>query len=105
MKVMFVSQCSKNALVETRRIIDQFAERKGDCVWQTHITEHGLETVKKLLKFTARKNTAVACHLLRGRQQTELLWVVGNARKFNQEGSVPTNITGKDVLRADDEND
>jgi CRISPR-associated endonuclease/helicase Cas3 len=105
MKVMFVSQCSKNALVETRRIIDQFAERKGDCVWQTHITEHGLETLRKLLKSTARRNTAVACHLFRGRQQTELLWIVGNARKFNQEGSVPTNTTGRDVLRADDEND
>lgn len=104
MKVMFVSQCSKNALAETRRIIDQFAERKGDCVWQTNITEQGLETVKRLLKATARRNTAVACHLFRGRLQTELLWIVGNTQKFNQEGSVPTHATEKDILRADDEN-
>jgi len=105
MKVMFVSQCTKNALVETRRIIDQFAERKGDCVWQTNITKQGLETVRKLLKSTARRNTAVACHLFKGRQQMELLWIVGNVRKFNFEGSVPTNITEKNILRLKDEND
>ncbi|MGA8164681.1 MAG: type I-F CRISPR-associated helicase Cas3f [Waddliaceae bacterium] len=105
MKVMFVSQCTKKALVETRRIIDQFAERKGDCVWQTNITKQGLETVRKLLKATARRNTAVTCHLFRGRQQTEILWIVGNIRKFNLDGSVPTNITRRDILRVNDEND
>ena len=30
MNVLFVSQCSKRALTETRRILDQFAERRGD---------------------------------------------------------------------------
>jgi CRISPR-associated endonuclease/helicase Cas3 len=30
MNVMFVSECSGNALTETRRILDQFAERR---VW------------------------------------------------------------------------
>lgn len=104
MKVILVSQCSKNAIKETRRIIDQFAERKGDCIWETNITEQGLETVKKLLKSTARRNTAVACHLLRGRLQSELLWIVGNHRIFSREGNVPTNVTAKDILRADDEN-
>ncbi len=105
MRVLFVSQCSKNAIDETRRVIDQFAERKGDNVWHTNITQEGLKTVQRLLKATARKNTAVACHLLRGNHQMELLWVVGNTRKFNQEGSVPTNTTGLDVLRSNDEND
>lgn len=104
MRVLFVSQCSKNALDESRRIIDQFAERKGDAVWETLITQQGLETVKKLLKATARRNTAVACHLFRGQLQTELLWIVGNHRKFNHQGIIPTNVTGRDILRADDEN-
>lgn len=103
-KVIFISQCSKNGLIETRRIIDQFAERKGDAVWETNITQQGLDTVKRLLKATARRNTAVACHLLRGQLQTELLWIVGNAKKFNREGIVPTNITERDVLRTCDEN-
>lgn len=100
---MLISQCSKNALIETRRILDQFAERKGDCVWETQITLAGLETLKKLLRTTARRNTAVACHLQRGRQSTELLWIVGNRRKFNREGTVPTNSTSRDLLRVGDE--
>lgn len=104
MRIMLISHCSKKALVETRRIIDHFAERKGDCVWETHITQQGLETLKKLLMSTARKNTAVACHLFRGYQQTQLLWIVGNDKKFNRQGAVPTNITKRNVLRKGDEN-
>lgn len=57
-----------------------------------------------MLKATARRNTAVACHLLRGHLQSELIWIVGNPRKFSREGAVPTNITGRDVLKTDDEN-
>ena len=49
MNVLFVSQCSKRALTETRRILDQFAERCGERTWQTPITQAGLETVHKLL--------------------------------------------------------
>lgn len=105
MNVLLVSECGKRALVETRRILDQFAERRGERTWQTSITEAGLSTLRKLLRKTARKNTAVACHWIRGRDHTELLWIVGDARRFNAEGAVPTNTTTHDVLRADDEND
>ncbi len=35
MNVLFDSQCSKQALTTSRRILDQFAERKGDRTWQT----------------------------------------------------------------------
>ncbi len=105
MNVLFVSQCSKRALTETRRILDQFAERRGDRTWQTPITQAGLDTLRKLLRKTARKNTAVACHWIRGRDHSELLWVVGDGRQFNETGAVPTNFTQRDVLRAGDEND
>ncbi|WP_322998858.1 type I-F CRISPR-associated helicase Cas3f [Castellaniella sp.] len=105
MNVLLVSQCSKRALVETRRILDQFAERRGERTWQTAITQAGLATLRKLLRQTARKNTAVACHWIRGRDHSELLWIVGDARQFNAEGAVPTNTTAGDVLRRDDEND
>lgn len=98
MNILLVSQCSKKAKPETARIIDQFAERKGSGVWQTTITEQGLTTLKKLLKKTARRNTAVACHRYAGRTQTELMWVVGNPRKFNMDGSVPTNYTERDIV-------
>lgn len=105
MNVFFVSQCTKNALKQTRRILDQFAERRGTRTWQTPITQEGLDTVRRLLKSSARKNTAVACHWIRGRDHTELLWIVGDARRFNPVGAVPTNTTGRNVLRSRDEND
>ena len=104
MNVLFISQCNKRALAETRRILDQFAERRGERTWQTPITQAGLDTVRKLLRQTARKNTAVACHWIRGRDHSELLWVVGDASQFNDQGAVPTNTTASNVLRAGDEN-
>lgn len=105
MNVLFVSQCSKRALTETRRILDQFAERHGERTWQTPITQAGLDTVRRLLRKTARKNTAVACHWIRGLDHSELLWIVGDASQFNALGAVPTNTTERNVLRAQDEND
>ena len=105
MNVMLISQCSKNALVETRRILDQFAERRGERTWQTAITQNGLDTLRRLLRQTARKNTAVACHWIRGKDHSELIWIVGDARQFNERGATPTNTTRRDILRANDEND
>lgn len=105
MNVLFVSQCDKRALTETRRVLDQFAERRGTRTWQTPITQAGLDTVRRMLKRTARKNTAVACHWIRGLDHSELVWVVGNARGYNEQGAVPTNATEGDVLRSEAEND
>ncbi|WP_420467657.1 type I-F CRISPR-associated helicase Cas3f [Panacagrimonas sp.] len=105
MNVLLISQCDKRALTETRRILDQFAERRGNSTWQTAITQAGLDTLRRLLRKTARKNTAVACHWIRGRDHSELLWIVGNAGRFNAEGAVPTNTTTRDVMRRADEND
>lgn len=105
MNVLLVSQCDKRALTETRRILDQFAERRGARTWQTPTTRDGLDTLRKLLRKTARKNTAVACHWIRGLDHSELVWIVGDARRFNSEGAVPTNSTSRDVLRKADEND
>ncbi|KOY63639.1 CRISPR-associated protein Cas3 [Photorhabdus heterorhabditis] len=104
MNILLVSQCNKRALTETRRILDQFAERKGDRTWQTAITLEGLNTLRKLLRKTARRNTAVACHWIKSGGQTELLWIVGNLRRFNSQGVVPTNMTQRDVLKSQDEN-
>ncbi len=102
---MLISQCSKRALKETRRILDQFAERRGDRSWQTAITLDGLKTLHRLLRKTARKNTAVACFWIRGRNHSELLWIVGDARQFNERGGTPTNTTQRNVLRMEDEDD
>lgn len=104
MNILLISQCNKQALVETRRILDQFAERKGDRTWQTAITLEGLNTLRKLLRKTARRNSAVACHWIKSNNQSELLWIVGNLRRFNAQGTVPTNTTQRDILRSQDEN-
>ncbi len=105
MNILLVSQCTKRALTETRRILDQFAERRGDRTWQTPITQQGLDTLRQLLRKTARKNTAVACHWIRGQNHSELLWIVGDAKQFNAHGAAPTNMTERNILRQDDEND
>lgn len=104
MNVMFVSQCSKRALVETRRVLDQFAERKGERTWQTAITQQGLATLRKMLRKMAKRNTAVACHWIKSANRTELLWIVGSLQEFNEQGTVPTNTTGRDILRSQREN-
>jgi CRISPR-associated endonuclease/helicase Cas3 len=97
MNILLVSQCSKNALIETRRILDQFAERRGERTWQTPITQAGLDTLYRLLRRTARKNTAVACHWVRGKDHSELLWIVGDARQFNERGATPTDTTLRNI--------
>jgi len=94
MNVMLVSQCSKRALKETRRILDQFAERRGERSWQTAITLEGIKTLHRLLRKTARKNTAVACFWIRGHNHSELIWIVGDAGQFNERGANKTGRTG-----------
>lgn len=98
MIVTFISQCQKKALNRTRRVLDAFADRIGDNTWQTIITEEGLITVKKLLRKTATKNTAVSCHWIRSRSRIDLVWIVGDRNKFNVEGIVPVNSTSKEVF-------
>lgn len=93
MMVTFISQCEKNALKKTRRVLDAFANRIGDNAWQTVITEEGLKTVKKMLRQTASKSTAVSCHWIRSRARSQFLWVVGNKSKFDGQGYVPVNST------------
>ena len=105
MNILLISQCAKRALTETRRILDQFAERRGERTWQTPITQAGLDTLRRLLKKTARKNTAIACHWIRGLDHSELLWTVGDASGFNAQGAVPTNTTTRNILRGQDQND
>lgn len=105
MNILLISECSGNAIKETQRILDQFSERRGARTWQTAITRVGLDTLRRLLRKTARKNTAVACYWIRGIDHSELLWIVGATDRFNAQGAVPTNETSRNILRAKDEND
>ncbi len=105
MMVTFVSQCEKKSLNRTRRVLDAFANRIGNNTWQTVITNEGLNAVKKLLRKTASKNTAVSCHWIRSRSRSQFVWVVGNRDKFNSEGVVPVNYTGQLNLKTFNEED
>ena len=98
MMVTFVSQCEKNALKKTRRVLDAFANRIGDNTWQTIITEDGLLTVKRMLRQTASKSTAVSCHWIRSRSRSQFLWLVGSKSKFNDQGIIPVNTTAKEII-------
>lgn len=104
MNILLISECSGNAIKETQRILDQFSERRGARTWQTAITKAGLDTLRRLLRKTARKNTAVACYWIRGIDRSELVWIVGAANRFNAQGAVPTNETTRNILRSRDEN-
>ena len=103
MNVLIISRCTKRAREQSCQIIDQFAERTGDAAWQTTITMEGVNALRKLLRKTARRNTAVACHWLKKNGQSELLWIVGNLRRFNAQGRVPTNRTTLQIIRNDGE--
>lgn len=105
MIVTFISQCEKNALKKSRRVLDAYANRIGGRTWQTIITFEGLDAVKKNLRKSASKNTAVACHWVRSRSRTELIWIIGNREKFNNQGIVPVNFTQKNILNSQWEND
>lgn len=104
MMVIFSSQSEKKALRTTRRILDTFADRIGHDTWRTVITEEGLSTVKMLLRKQATKNTAVSCHWIRSRNKSELLWIVGNRDKFDEQGRVPVHATQKDFQHSEWEN-
>ncbi len=105
MMVTFVSQCEKKSLARTRKVLDAFADRIGSNTWQTVITQEGLLAVKKSLRKTATKNTAVSCHWIRSRSRSELVWIVGQRDKFNAQGLVPVNNTRANILRTGLEND
>ena len=96
MMVTFISQCEKNSLKKTRRVLD------GDNTWQTVITKDGLNIVQQILRKSASRSTAVSCHWIRSRSRSQFLWVVGNKSKFNSEGVVPVNYTTVNDIKMDE---
>ena len=98
MMVIFTSQSDKKALKTTRWILDAFANRIGNDTWQTVITEDGLRMVYNLLRRHATKSLSVSCRWIRSRTRSQLLWIVGDKTRFNEEGYVPVNSTKKDEM-------
>ena len=104
MMVIFVSRSEKKANATVRWILDSFADRIGTDTWKTVITEDGLSTIKMLLRKNATKNMAVACHWVRSRNRSDLIWIVGNRNRFNENGVIPVNITQKNIQHNEWEN-
>lgn len=94
MHVIFTSSCKGKALQRTRKILDRYARRVGPTSWATPITQEALTEVHRLLRKTATKNTAVACHLNKGMRSLELKFIVGNKSVFSDNGAYPVR-TGK----------
>lgn len=103
--VIFTSRSEKKALAAVRRVLDLFADRIGNDTWKTVITAEGLRMVHLLLRRTATKDTAVACHWIRSRSRSELVWIVGRRDCFNESGVVPVSTTEADKGHQDWEND
>src|SRR5690606_30977907 len=55
--------------------------------------ELGLEAIRLRLTNEATRSTAIACHRVISRRQTELVWVVGNKRVFDSRGRVAVHRT------------
>jgi CRISPR-associated endonuclease/helicase Cas3 len=89
MHIVLISACQKMSLKKTRSVLDSYAIRVGDSTWMTPITSAGLIELRMLLRRNASKNTSVACYQNDGRKQMKLLWVVGNTRKFGNNGAFP----------------
>lgn len=87
MHVIFISNCKKNALPKTRRILDRYATRIGDMTWKTPITKEGLNEIHSALKRVATRQTAVACYRNKAMGDMELIWVVGNRRAYDRYGA------------------
>lgn len=105
MFVLFVSRSEKKAQETVRRILDNYADRIGNDVWRTVITQEGLDAVRAVLRKNATKNMAVACHWIRSRRQSEILWIVGRRECFNEEGIVPIGTTEKNLAHNEWQND
>lgn len=93
MHAVFVSQCTKKAILKTARVLDAYALRRGDRTWMTPITLEGLQAVRAQLRAVASRNTAVACYLNQGRDTMRLAWVVGARSQFGLHGEVPVGST------------
>ena len=103
MIVIFQSESENRSIKRVNQVLDAYANRIGRRSWITAITQEGLEAVHHELRKLATKDTAVSCLLVKGRMQTELLWIVGRRDRFNERGNVPVNETSNTKYIVNDE--
>ncbi|CAH9017967.1 helicase [Candidatus Nitrosacidococcus sp. I8] len=87
MIVLFISECEKAAWKRSRRILSHYGTQIGRRTWLARMSEEGLRDIRQALTKTASRHSAIACHRIKGRYQTELVWIVGSRRHFNYDGT------------------
>ncbi len=102
MNVVFVSSCQKRAVKQTRRILDQYANRISSNTWISPITMEALDEVRALLNKVATRQSSISCFRNAGRQKLKLLWTVGthkfiDSNGFHMTGSKSANRIGNNI--------
>lgn len=93
MHALFISACQHKAIKRTRQVLDSYGLRIGDSTWSTPITTEALEEIRRALRKTATRHTAVACYRNDGRSRMRLLWTVGSSAQFGPQGHFPSGTT------------
>ncbi|WP_028990503.1 type I-F CRISPR-associated helicase Cas3f [Thermithiobacillus tepidarius DSM 3134] len=93
MHVVLISACRKNAIKRTRAVLDRYASRMGDFTWATPITKEGLHSLRKQLRASASRNTAVLCLRSEGYHRLVPIWVVGARDRFGPDWRTPVFTT------------
>ncbi|CAB1275385.1 P-loop NTPase family protein [Candidatus Nitrosacidococcus tergens] len=87
MIVLFISECEKAAWKRSRRILSRYGTQIGRRTWLARMSTEGLRDIRQALTKAASRHTAITCHRIKGRYQTELVWIVGSRRHFNYDGT------------------
>ncbi|WP_257266014.1 hypothetical protein [Endozoicomonas sp. ONNA2] len=99
MIVLFVSECERQAVRKSRRILNRYARQIGRRSWLARLSKEGIDDVHAALRSVSSRQMAVACHRISSRTRTELLWVVGSRRHFDHDGNYAFSSSSQDFLR------
>ena|GEM_PF-2303743 len=98
MIALFVSECEKAAWKRSRRILSRYAVQIGRRTWLARMSMEGLENVRNELLSCVSRHMSVACHRIRGRYGTQLIWIVGTRRHFSVDGEFAFSHTQRPII-------
>ncbi|WP_411839800.1 HD domain-containing protein [Paracoccus sp. ME4] len=88
-EVIAVCRSSGKSRKRVERALDRYLFRVGDRTWRGRASNACLERIAKDLKRHATRSTAVAIHGFQASRDERLLFRVGAASKFGQDGLAP----------------
>lgn len=100
MNVIVINESEGKAWVRSRRVLSRYLPQLGSRTWSGQISSEGLESLRLLLKKSASKSTAIACHRIASRSRIELLFTVGSTAPFDERGRFAFRVSEhKDCLQ------